>query len=61
MSWANYSMGLDLFELNKKDEAEKLRTQSESCIFDIKKVSNRIKDDFPMPWHIDYQKSEKGR
>jgi len=55
LSYTKYVIGLDLYELGEKDEAEKWRTESEKHYFDIEKCSNNFRHTYPMPWHVDYK------
>jgi len=55
LSYTKYVIGLDLYELGEKDEAEKWRADSEKHKFDIEKCSEGYRHYFSMPWHADYK------
>ena len=59
MAWAKYTKGLDLHSIRHYKEAEDLRYESEQYFFNIEKVKERFKIDFPMTWHVDYKMEEK--
>lgn len=53
-SYCLYSCYINCDFMNKKDQGQKFRKESDEYYFDMNKVSKDIQEDFPMPWHVDY-------
>ncbi len=54
LCWAKYLKAEYLSHLNRTEDAEKMRKESEKHSFQVSKVSKDFRKTFMMPWHPDF-------